>query len=128
MGLLHISIKSELSNAVLLRMLLSCATILTSSYVDLSINFFLILTVGSSCFIAYWNQHQSTSNCTCGQYSIWSSCHCYCIHIYIDFCKFLLDHLFSFAFPSCKLLFISYLDQKVDLQLKLLICIYNYEL
>jgi len=60
--------------------------------------FFFILTVGSSCFIAYWNQHQSTSDCTCGQYRIWSSCHCYCIHIYTGFCKLLLDHLISFIF------------------------------
>jgi succinate dehydrogenase/fumarate reductase cytochrome b subunit len=85
----------------LLQMLLSCATVLTFSYVDLSPTlFFLILTVGSSCFIAYWNQHQSTSDCTCGQYRIWSSCHCYRVHIYIGFCKLLLDHLISFIFPS----------------------------
>ena len=127
MGLFHIY-KHKMNYQMLyflLRMLLSGATVLTSSYVGLSPTFFLILTVGSSCSIAYWNQHQSTPNCTRGQYGIWSSCHCYCLHIYIDFCKLLLDHLFSFAFPSCTLLFISYLDKKVDLQLKLLIYLFT---
>uniref|UniRef100_A0A453P108 Uncharacterized protein n=1 Tax=Aegilops tauschii subsp. strangulata TaxID=200361 RepID=A0A453P108_AEGTS len=47
----------------------------------------LCYSVGSSCSITYWDQHQSTSNCTCGRYGIRSSYHCYRIHLYTDFCN-----------------------------------------
>jgi hypothetical protein len=82
---------------------------LTVSLINLSPPLlFQILPVGSSCAIAYWDQHQSTSDLTCGQYSIWSSYHCYRIHLYSHFCKLLPGHLVInlvlYSFTSfCKL-------------------------
>ena len=67
---------------------------LTLSLINLSpALLFHMLAVGSPCTIAYRDQHQSTSLLACGQYSIWSSYHCYRIHLYCDFCKLLPGHL-----------------------------------